>query len=185
MGARPSGVQFNQWDEVGVEQATGLSARQIRQIEQEFFLAAGRDGQVDMDEFAYVYSRFPGARQQGNLQQQIPRIFQALDRDHTGTLSFDEFLSGVVMLNHDMPRTDRIDFLVRQNNVHGRLQGDGRINAQYGHQIFSRLNDYYGLPAGTEHQCWKHVDREGRGYVSQRELMDYIDQQQAYSRHHR
>jgi hypothetical protein len=39
---------------------------------------------------------------------------------------------------------DRIDFLIRQNNNHER---------QHGHQVFRRLNDYYGLPQGTKHQC--------------------------------
>jgi hypothetical protein len=86
-----------------------------------------------------------------------------------GTLSFDEFLNVVVMLNHDMPRRDRIDFLIRQNNTSGQQQGDGRISSQYGHQVIRRLNDYYGLPAGTEHQCWKQIDQQGRGYVTQQQ----------------
>ena len=182
MGARQSRGDFNQWDLNGLQQATGLPAQQIQALQQEFFQAAGRDGVLNMQEFANVYSRFPGARNQPNLQQQIPRIFQTFDRDRSGSLSFDEFLNAVVMMNHDMPRRDRIDYLIRQNNQHGRQQGDGRISAQYGHQVFRRLNDYYGLPPGTEHQCWKQVDRQNRGYVTQQELMDYISQQEGYNR---
>jgi hypothetical protein len=135
-----------------------------------------------MNEFANVYSRFPGARNQPDLQQQITRIFQTFDRDRTGSLSFDVFLSAVVMMNHDMPRRDRIDYLIRQNNYSGNQQSDGRISSQYGHQVFRRLNDYYGLPPDTEHQCWKQVDQQNRGYVTQQELMNYISQQQAYNR---
>jgi hypothetical protein len=48
--------------------------------------------------------------------------------------------------------------------------------------VFRRLNDYYGLPQGTEHQYWKQVDLQNRGYFSQQELMDYISQQEAYNR---
>ncbi len=44
------------------------------------------------------------------------------------------FLNAVVMINHDVPRRDRIDFLIHQNNSYGRQQGDVRISAQYGHQ---------------------------------------------------
>lgn len=183
MGARQGRVQFNQWDASGLQRATGLSPQEIQQIQQEFFLAAGHDGLLNMNEFANVYSRFPGAaRNQGNLQRQIPRLFQTFDRDRTGSLSFDEFLDAVVMMNHDMPRRDRIDYLIRQNNSYGRQHGDGRISAQYGHQVFRRLNDYYGLPQGTEHQCWKQIDRENRGYVSQEDLINYIAQQDAYNR---
>ena len=46
------------------------------------------------------------------MQQQFPRIFRAFDRDDSGTLSFDEFLTAVVMMNKSMPRTDRIDYLI-------------------------------------------------------------------------
>ncbi len=51
----------------------------------------------------------------------------------TDSLSFNAFISAVAMMNHDMPRRDRIDYLVSQNNSSGR-------------------------PQDTEHQCWKEVD---------------------------
>ena len=183
MGARSSRPGHDQWDVNELSQATGLQPQQIQQIYQEFVQAAGNDGQLNMNEFARFYERFPDAQQQDPryLKQQIPRIFRTFDRDGSGALSFDEFLNGVVMMNHDMPRRDRIDFLVRQNNAQGRQRGDGRISAQYGHQVFRRLNDYYGLPAGTEHQCWQQVDQNNRGYVTQEELMNYIAQQDAYN----
>jgi hypothetical protein len=183
MGARQSRGGYQQWDLNELSQATGLPAQQIQGIYQQFMKAAGRDGQLDMNEFANLYNQFPGAGQQDPryMQQQIPRIFRTFDRDGSGALSFDEFLSAVVMMNHDMPRRDRIDFLIRQNNGGGRQQGNGQISSQYGHQVFRRLNDYYGLPSGSEHQCWKQVDQNNRGYVTQDELMNYIASQQAYN----
>lgn len=179
MGARQSRGGFNQWDTNNIQSASGLPADQIRQLQQQFFQSAGQDGLLNMNEFANVYARFAGGRSAVDGQQ-IERIFRTFDRDRTGALSFDEFLSAVIMLNHDMPRRDRIEYVINQNNYGGR--NDGRISAQYGHQVFRRLNDYYGLPAGTEHQCWKQVDQQNRGYVTQQELMNYIGQQQAYSR---
>ncbi|UJR16286.1 hypothetical protein I4U23_003192 [Adineta vaga] len=178
MGGRQGRVGFNQMDTTQVQQATGLSAQQIQQIQQQFFQAAGRDGVINRNEFANVYSQFAGG-QNAVSPQQIDRIFRSFDRDNTGSLSFDEFLNAVTMLNHNMPRRDRIQHVIQQNNP-GR--GDGRISAQYGHQVFRRLNDYYGLPQGTEHQCWKQIDQQNRGYVTQQELMQYISQQDAYNR---
>ncbi|CAF1262571.1 unnamed protein product [Rotaria sordida] len=183
MGARQTRVPYNQWDLNKLSQTTGLDPNQISEIYQEFKQAAGRDGQLNMKEFSKLYSRFPGAQRQDSryMEAQIPRIFRTFDRDGTGTLSFDEFLSGVVMMNHDTPRRDRIDYLIKQNNSYGQQYGDGRIPSEYGQEVFQRLNDYYGLPPGMEQQCWQQVDVNNRGYVTQDELMDYIAQQQAYN----
>jgi hypothetical protein len=183
MGARESRGGYQQWDMNELSRATDLPAQEIQGIHQKFMQAAGRDGQLDMREFANLYSHFSGAEKQDPryMQQQIPRLFRTFDRDNSGALSFNAFLSAVVMMNLDMPRHDRINFLIQQNNGYGRQQGDGQISSQYGHQVFRRLNDYYGLPPGTEHECWKQVDQNNRGYVTQQDLMGYITNQQAYS----
>ncbi|CAF0852160.1 unnamed protein product [Adineta steineri] len=183
MGARSSRDTHENWDMNELSQATGVSPQQIQKIYQSFQQAAGRDGVLDQSEFAGLYSHFPGAQQQGPeyMQQQIPRLFRTFDRDRSGALSFDEFLNAIVMMNRNMPRQDRINFLVQQNNKQGRQQGDGRITPEYGHQVFRRLNDYYGLPPGTEHQCWKELDRNNRGYVTQNEFSQYISRQPVYN----
>lgn len=136
-----------------------------------------------MNEFIVLYSRLPVARLQTprQLYDQAVRIFRAFDRDGTGTLSFDEFLDAIVILNRNMPRDDRIDFLIRQNNASGRRYGTDRISSKYGHEIFRRLNDYYGLSRDVEDRYWKAVDRRNRGYVTHQELMDFIRRQTVYN----
>ncbi|CAF2882879.1 unnamed protein product [Rotaria sp. Silwood2] len=183
MGARSSRKQYNQWDLNRLSQATGIDPHQISEIHQEFMNAAGRDGQLTQKEFTKLYSRFPGSQSQDSryMQAQIPRIFRTFDRDGTGKLSFEEFLSAVVMMNHDMPRRDRIRFLVEQNNMYGNEYGDGQIPAEYGQQIFEHLNNYYNLPSGTGQQSWQQLDVNNQGYISQDELIDYISQQDAYN----
>ncbi|CAF0984672.1 unnamed protein product [Rotaria sordida] len=183
MGARSSRPDINEWDWSEIEQMTGLSIQQIRDIQQECFQATENDGALNMDEFVNVYIRLYGEERQQDLQQQTVRAFETFDRDRSGTLSFDEFLNAIVIMNHDISRIDRIDYLIRQNNTYGRQQSDRRISSEYGHQIFRRLNDYYDLPPGTEHQCWKQIDLENLGYVTQEDIMDYISQQKAYNRH--
>lgn len=183
MGARSSRVPLQQWDMNELSRVTGLPPQQINTIYQEFMQAAGHDGQLDMKEFAVWYNRFPGAQQQDPryMQNQIPRIFRTFDRDRSGALSFDEFLSAVIMMSRQVPRRDRIDFLIRQNNRHARQNGDDRIPAQYGQQVFRRLDDYYGVPPGREQQHWKQLDRDNRGYVTHQEMMDYISRQPAFN----
>jgi Ca2+-binding EF-hand superfamily protein len=183
MGARSGRTTHEEWNSNELSEATGVPPERVQAIYDRFKQAAGEDGQLDMKEFANVYHHFPGAQNQEPqyMQQQIPRIFRTFDRDNSGTLSFDEFLSAIIMMNRTMPRRDRIDFLIRQNNAQGRQQGNGQISAQYGHQVFRRLNDYYGLPPGSENQAWKQVDRNNRGYVNQQDFMNYIASQQTYN----
>ena len=112
MGARSSRIPLKNWDMTQLSQVTGLPPQKIEAMYEEFMQAAGRDGQLDMNEFAAWYGRFPGARHQDPryMQRQIPRIFRTFDRDRSGALSFDEFLAAVIMMNNQVPRHDRIEF---------------------------------------------------------------------------
>ncbi len=58
MKARTSRIESNE-----VERTIGLSGQQIQQ---EFFQAVERDGILNMNKFANVYSRFSGGRNQQN-----------------------------------------------------------------------------------------------------------------------
>jgi len=184
MGSRSSRIISTKWNFNRLAQATGLSRAQVDQFYSDYLQASGRDGIMDMNEFIQLYSSLPIAQSQdkNNIKDQAIRIFRAFDIDHNGTLSFDEFLNTMVMMNYQMSQNDRIDFLIEENNVFGQEQDDKRISMQYGHQIFRRLNDYYGLPAGTEHRFWQEVDVNNHGYVTQEELVDYISRQSIYKR---
>jgi Ca2+-binding EF-hand superfamily protein len=187
MGGRASRVRYDQWDILALAQATGLQQQQVEDIYQDFIRTAGRDGQISKSEFAKFYKKFPSTDKQKSrdMNDQIVRVFRTFDRDGSGGLSFEEFLGVAIMMNHDMPRRDRIEFLIRENNAIGREQGDGRIPAEYGQEIFQHLDDYYGVPAGNDQQRWEEVDPENRGYVTQDELMNYISQQDAYTQQYK
>jgi hypothetical protein len=58
MKARTTHTESNE-----VERTIGLSGQQIQQ---EFFQAIERDGVLNMNEFANLYSRFPDGRNQQN-----------------------------------------------------------------------------------------------------------------------
>jgi Ca2+-binding EF-hand superfamily protein len=54
-----------------------------------------------MNEFTQVYRHFSGAQNQDS--QQISCTFCAFNRDGLGTLSIDEFLSAICIINHTIP----------------------------------------------------------------------------------
>lgn len=165
-------------------QASGLTRAEVEGFYFDYVKAAGSDGVMDKNEFTQLYSKLPIGRLQNtnNIKDQAIRIFRAFDLDHNGLLSFDEFLSAIVMMNYEISQNDRIDFLIEENNIYEHEHDDKRISMQYGHQIFRRLNDYHGLPTGTEHQAWKEVDRNNHGYVTQEELLNYICRHPIYNR---
>jgi Ca2+-binding EF-hand superfamily protein len=150
----------------------------------DYIIASDCDGAMNMNEFIQLYSSLPIAQAQTpvRMKDQAVRIFRAFDRDHNGTLSFDEFLNAIVLMNHQTPQNDRIDFLIQENNINKHEQDDKQISMQYGLQIFRRLNVFYGLPGGTEYESWKEVDRNNHGYVTHDELVEYISRQPIYNR---
>jgi Ca2+-binding EF-hand superfamily protein len=175
MGARSSRVPTSTWNLDQLAKASGLSRTEIDRFYSDYVRASGNDGVMNMDEFIELYSSLPIARSQskGEMKDQAIRIFRAFDQDYNGTLSFDEFLGAIIMMNYDTTWNNGVDFLIQENSASRHGHNHERISSQYGHQIFRRLNDYYGLPRGTEHRYWKELDRNNCGYVTPEELIAY------------
>lgn len=182
MGGKSSRVTYDQWELAALAQAVGISEAEVHQFYQDFNKAAGKDGKMSKSEFASFYKKFPGSQSQGSrdLKEQTARVFRTFDRDNSGGLTFEEFLGAVVMMNHNIPRRDRFDFLIRNNNPGG-IQTNGQINAEYGQEVFQYLDNYYGGSGVPAEQRWSEIDPYNQGAVSQQELLDYITQQDAYN----
>ena len=144
MGGKTSRVTYDQWDLMALAQAIGISEADIHKYYQDFNKAAGKDGKISKSEFASFYKKFPGSQHQSSrdLKEQTARIFRTFDRDNSSSLSFEEFLGVIVMMNHDMPRKDRFDYLIRNNNPNG-CQNNGQITADYGQEVFQSLDNSY------------------------------------------
>jgi Ca2+-binding EF-hand superfamily protein len=185
MGATsPSRMKSVTWDVDRLAQASGLSRLKIEELFLDYMKASGRDGVMNMQEFIQLYSNLPVSRSQPRtrIRNQAIRIFHTFDRNHTGTLEFDEFLNAFVMINHHMSETDPIELLIQENNGLFCEKRDERICKQYGLQIFQRINRYHGLLPGMEYRCWTEVDRYDRGYVTHGELVEYVTRQTIYNR---
>ncbi|UJR16285.1 hypothetical protein I4U23_003191 [Adineta vaga] len=184
MGSRTSRVKHTEWDLDRLAQTSGLSRSEIDRLYTDFNQAAGRDGVLHMGDFIQLYARIPGIQMHdtGRMKEQASRIFRTFDRDNTNTLSFDEFLNVIVLVNNTIPQYDRLEYLIRQNNAHKQNKMDGMISAQYGHQILRRACDYNDSPAGKEHFYWKQIDPQNRGYVTQEEFVNFISRHPDFNR---
>ena len=185
MGATsPSHIKSVTWDVDRLAQTSGLSRLKIEELFLDYMKAAGRNGVMNVQEFIQLYSNLNVGRCQSrsNIREQATRIFRNFDRDHTGTLEFDEFINAFVMINHHMSETDPIEFLIQERSSLFCDREEKRICKQSGLQIFRRINKYHGLLPGTEDRCWTQVDRYDRGYVTHEELVQYVTRQTIYNR---
>lgn len=66
-----------------------------------------------MDDLIDVYNRFFDIDHQKDLHEKTVRVFEIFNQNRSSKLSFDGFLNAITMMNHDLPRNDRIDYLIR------------------------------------------------------------------------
>lgn len=184
MGNRSSRVKSTTWNFNKLAETTGLTRSEVEKFYSDYIAAAGRDGIMDMNEFIQFCSTHPMTRSknQGAMKDQAIRIFRAFDIDHNGILTFDEFLTVVIMMNSQVSQGDRMNLLIEENNDRPYVNNDKYVSKQYGLEIFRRLNGFNGLPSGTEHQSWDELDQHHRGYVTQEELVEYISRKSMYNR---
>ncbi|CAF1280089.1 unnamed protein product [Didymodactylos carnosus] len=152
MGNKQS--NFSQWDPNRLSQATGIPPQQILALHQNFIQVAGNDNKMDKKEFRRCYDVLVPGGTHGH--KAADRAFKAFDRDNTGYLTFEEFLSAYVMLNQHVTPYERASFLIDQYNPNS----NGIITPEYGRQVFDRMNDFYEVP-GDSLDAWSQFN-EGR-----------------------
>ncbi|CAF1559301.1 unnamed protein product [Didymodactylos carnosus] len=173
MGNRSQRNTFDTWDLQRLQQATGLPQQQLVQLYQRFQEEAGRDGQISKSEFRDFYEELG----QGNASHRaIDQVFRAFDRDNSGRLNFEEFVSAVIMLNQQSNPYDRVSFLIDQHNPNA---SQGYITPEYGQHVFSRMNDFYGTNVDP-YDAWSQLDN-GQGYVSSNQFAEYLSNHPQYS----
>ncbi|CAF1222364.1 unnamed protein product [Didymodactylos carnosus] len=174
MGNRQERPQFQQWDLSRLQQVTGLPQEQLLQLYNEFRQSAGADGLMDRNEFRALRNRIspqPGAGFQ--QQHSTDQIFRAFDRDNSGSLTFDEFVAAIVMLNQNASQTQKWNYIIDQYNPGG--IGHQYIQPQYAQSIFHSANQLYGTNIDYN-QAWNQLDQQGQGYVTRDELINYVNQ---------
>lgn len=161
--------QQNQWQTPNFQQTTGLDAGRVQQMQQMFQQAAGSDGLISRGEFDRVYQELNlGSYDRGS----IDRAFRTLDRDGSGKLSFDEFISVVVMLNNNIGTRERMTYLIDSNNPEGYDQT--YITPDYGRTIVRDMNNFYGTNANFDDIYSGLNVNDGR--IPREEFVTYVSQ---------
>jgi Ca2+-binding EF-hand superfamily protein len=166
---RRSESHYSRWDAPNLQRVTGIDSVRLPQIHQEFTRAAGSDGLVSRSEFDRLYRELNlGPNDEGS----IGRVFGAFDRDGSGKLSFDEFLSASIMLNNKTNTHDRVSYLIDSNNPTG--ANNTFITPEYGRHIVRNMNQFYGTDADFD-QIWSQVG-SNNGQVRREEFVTHISQ---------
>ncbi|CAF1050057.1 unnamed protein product [Didymodactylos carnosus] len=170
MGNQQQRPRFRQWDLQSLEEASGIPQQQLLQLYDEFKRSAGRDGQLDKQEFQQL------ARRLGMPANEQYHPFRAFDTDRSGKLSFEEFVSAVVLMNQGGNQAHKFQYVIDQYNPN---RQQGYITPEYGQQVFSSMNQFYGTQ-GDPCEMWEQIDN-GRGGVSRDEFVNYLSQNSPYA----
>jgi Ca2+-binding EF-hand superfamily protein len=166
---RRAETHYTRWDAPRLQQMSGIDASRLPQIHQEFIRAAGADGLLNRGEFGRLYRELnAGPGDEGS----IDRAFRALDRDGSGKLSFDEFLSAAILLNKNANPRERISYLIDSNNPSG--INNTLITPDYGRHIVRNMNQFYGTNADFD-QIWSKINANN-GQVHREEFVRYVSQ---------
>jgi Ca2+-binding EF-hand superfamily protein len=158
---------YTKWNTPHFEQFSGINSTRLPQIQQEFTRVAGTDGLVSQGEFSRLYREFNlGSNDEGS----IDRAFRGFDRDRSGKLSFDEFVSASVMLNDNTSARDRVTYLIDSNNPIG--VNNTFITPAYGREIISNMNNFYGTNANFD-DIWSGLN-VNNGQVQREEFVSYV-----------
>jgi len=159
--------QYSQWATPRFQQISGISSTRLPEIHREFIREAGTDGLVNRSEFSRLYRELNLGP---NDEVVIDRAFPAFDRDASGRLSFDEFLSASVMLPKKTNTRERISYLIDSNNPSG--MNHTWITPDYGKNIISKMNEFYGTNADFD-EIWSGLNVTN-GQVERDEFISYV-----------
>jgi Ca2+-binding EF-hand superfamily protein len=173
---RRSESSYSRWNTPQLQQVSGIDASRLPQFNEAFRRAAGSDGLVSRDEFEQLYREL---NRGSNDQASIDRSFRAFDRDGSGKLSFDEFLSATVMLNNKTGARERVSYLIDSNNPIG--VDHTYITPDYGRSIVRNLNSFYGTNANFD-EIWSNLNANN-GQVRREEFVSYISQAPTFVRY--
>ena len=152
MGNRTYRPRFTEWDLDGLEKVTTLSSQQYLRLYHQYKNNQAWGGQnMDDKTFFQKYNEIlPGEQ----TKRESDRAFYTFDYNKSGKLSFEEFVSAIVVLNKGSTTFDRIAYLIDQFNPN---KNDNVVEESYGILVFDRLNQYYGINDVDPVSSWSEL----------------------------
>lgn len=183
MGNRQKGRVTEPWELDEISNLVGIPRDDLENIYRDF-RRVSKNYLLDKYEFRRIYKdlkRFsPSGFEYEDLSAyeinrrhnaMADRIFKAFDRDHTGRLTFDEFISAYILLQHSISPQDRLDFLIGHYT-----QDDGYLTPNMGRRAIESISDLYGV--NTDHQqVWNTLQRNygtKNGLIPQEAFTNYF-----------
>lgn len=173
--------RFVDWDLTRLENITALSKQQYLDLYNEYQTNQAWGGQ-NMDDklfFQKYDEMLPGEQ----TKEESDRAFAAFDFNKSGKLSFEEFLSVVVLLSRGSKTSDRIGYLIDQYNP---TKKDNQIEEAFGKQVLDRLNQYYGISNADSSAIWSQLTAasgEKTDRVSRDQFLAFIVENPVYRTH--
>ena len=181
MGNRVYRPRFIEWDLNRLENITNLSKQQYLDLFHRYQNDEAWGGQ-NMDDklFFQKYDELlPGEQ----TKAESDRAFYTFDYNKSGKLSFEEFVSAIIVLNNGSTTLDRITYLIDQYNP---TKSDSQIQQAFGNVIFERLNQYYNInnvdPASAWSELFAKSGAKTADQVSRNQFLTFIAEHPIYSK---
>ena len=190
MGNRQKGRQTQTWELDAISNLVGIPRNQLENIYRDF-RRVSKDYLLDKYEFRRIYKDLIqhtpnnvtmshlSAYEENRLNNATAdRIFKTFDRDNTGRLTFDEFISAYIMLQSSISPQTRLDFLLNHYS-----QNDGYITPNMGRRVIQDMSDLYGVNTDYQ-QVWRSLESNHgvkNGSVPQQAFTEYFINHPAYS----
>jgi len=190
MGNRQKGRQTQSWELDAIANLVGIPRNQLENIYKDF-RRVSKDYLLDKHEFRRIYKDLirhsPNPPDTSDLTScelnrrdnaTADRIFKTFDRDHTGRLTFDEFISAYIMLQNSISPQIRLNFLLDHYS-----QNNGYITPNMGRRVIQDMSDLYGVNTDYQ-QVWGNLEANyalQNGRIPQQAFTEYFINHPAYS----
>ena len=190
MGNRQKGRATESWELDAISNLVGIPRQQLDNIYRDY-RRVSKDYLLDKHEFRLIYkdlirnspksfehSDMPIAEFNRRNTYMADRIFKTFDKDNTGRLTFDEFISAYVMLQNSIAPQVRLNFLLDHYS-----QNNGYITPTMGRRVIQDMSDLYGVNSDYQ-QVWRNLEANHavqNGRIPQQAFADYFINHPAYS----
>lgn len=190
MGNRQKGRETPSWELDAISNLVGIPRYQLDNIYKDF-RRVSKDYLLDKYEFRRIYkdmvrysshaddySEYSSSELSRRNNAIADRIFKTFDRDNTGRLTFDEFISAYIMMQDSIAPQTRLNFLLDHYT-----ENNGYITPNMGRRVIQDMSDLYGVNADNQ-QVWRNLEANyalHNGGIPQQAFTEYFINHPAYA----
>ena len=191
MGNKQKGRETEPWELDSISNLVGIPRYQLDNIYKDF-RRVSKKYLLDKYEFRRIYkdlTRYSTEHtdySELNLYEHnrrnnaiADRIFKTFDKDNSGRLTFDEFISAYIMLQNSISPQTRLNFLLN----HYTEDNNGYLTPMMGQRVIQDMSDLYGINKDYQ-QVWRNLEANyalQNGGIPYQAFTDYFVNHPAYS----